>query len=356
MTKKIEQKVKKYSEIINVLNKMESYFNESGINYRKNFMLPTIDSLFKKEIKNNSIFMKKIENNLKIYFTLTSRITKDFLLSKNPIPDHINEPQTTELINRISKKNKNKNLIFGGTFIGDMAIPISKNYKNNKLNNKIHCFEIDTSPLKLLRMNISKNKIKNINVINLALYKKDNSYLNFEIKSDSLTKLISKKKNTSKTGIKTITLDTYCKSKKIDKISLIHLDIEGAELDALKGADRLLSKSKLESPDIVFEYCTYYVSKKYIHPKKSEICNLLKKYGYKIYAIRDFSSNIGKKLKNVEIIDIKDIHLKNVPHCYNVYATKNIENIKKYNLILLKNLHPKLMWHESKKLFWPKNK
>ena len=56
----------------------------------------------------------------------------------------------------------------------------------------------------------------------------------------------------------------------------------------------------------------------------------------------------------VEVIKIDDMHIKNVPHCFNIYATKNESNIKKYNLKLSKNVHPKLLWHESKKYFWPK--
>ena len=237
-----------------------------------------------------------------------------------------------------------------------MAIPISQNYKNTKIDKKIHCFEIDKLPLKLLKMNVSKNKIKNINIVQLALHNLDNAYLDYEKKFDSLTTLIQKKKNFSNKGVKTISLDTFCKSKKINNISLIHLDIEGAELSALKGATQILGRDKLNSPDIIFEYCTYYVSKKYTHPKRSKICQLLNKYGYHIYAIRDFSSNIGKKLRNVEVINIKDMHIKNIPHCFNVFATKNINHLKTYNLIVCKNVHPKLLWHESQKFFWPLRK
>ena len=369
MFKNLDKKIKAFNKIITKLNEIEKHFYESGINYRKNYMLPIIDILFEEEIKKKSIFIKKIKNNLKIYFTLTSRITKDFLLSTENIPDHINEPQTTELINRISKKNTNKHLIFGGAFIGDMAMPISQNYKNTKIDKKIHCFEIDKSPLKLLKMNVSKNRIKNINIVQLALHNLDNVYLDYEIKFDGLTKLTQKNKNFSNKRVKTISLDTFCTSKKINEISLIHLDIEEAEFNALKGATKILGRDKLTAPDIIFEYCTpntYFMNygilptnnlpKKYIHAKNSYICKFLIKFGYHIYAIRDFSSNIGRKLKNVELININDIHIKNVPHCYNIYATKNIDNLKKYNLIICKNVHPKLLRHESKKLFWPLSK
>ena len=78
----LQNKLIKLEKVFFELNKMEKYFNESGINYRKNFMIPFIDQLFELEIKRKSIFIKKIKNNLDIYFTLTSRITKDFLISK----------------------------------------------------------------------------------------------------------------------------------------------------------------------------------------------------------------------------------------------------------------------------------
>ena len=41
-------------------------------------------------------------------------------------------------------------------------------------------------------------------------------------------------------------------------IGLIHLDIEGSELKALKGAKKLLSLPEHEAPELIFEYCTYF--------------------------------------------------------------------------------------------------
>jgi len=247
-----------------------------------------------------------------------------------------------------------------------MAIPVSKLFSNEASSKKLHCFEIDESPLRLLKINISKNNIKNINVNKLALFDQDDVDVIFEMKADSLTSLDKAHKkhfkestpaeDNPKNHVKTMTLNTYCESRKINDISVIHLDIEGGELSALKGANSLISKDSLTSPDIIFEYCNYLLSKREIHPADSDICHYLENFGYHFYAIRDFSSNIGKKLKNIEVIELSDMYIKNVPHCFNIYATKNPNNIKRYKLKVCKGVHPKLLWHEDKKYFWPLNK
>ena len=46
----LQNKLIKLEKVFFELNKMEKYFNESGINYRKNFMIPFIDQLFELEI------------------------------------------------------------------------------------------------------------------------------------------------------------------------------------------------------------------------------------------------------------------------------------------------------------------
>ena len=150
-----DKKIQKFNEIVGFLNDIEKHFNESGINYRKDYLRPIIDILFEEEIKKNTLFKKTIENDLDIYFTLASRIGKDFLASPKKIPDHVNEPQTTELMLRIAKKNKKKDVIFGGAYIGDMAIPVSKLFPNEASSKKLHCFEIDKSPLKLLKKELN---------------------------------------------------------------------------------------------------------------------------------------------------------------------------------------------------------
>ena len=91
----------KKKDFINILNKIEPLFNETGFNYKIKISHPAIEHIFEKEIKNNKILNKTLKNNFKFYFKLDSRITKDFFISSAKHPDHVNEPQTTKLLTKI---------------------------------------------------------------------------------------------------------------------------------------------------------------------------------------------------------------------------------------------------------------
>ncbi len=348
--------LRKKKDLINFLNKTESFFNETGFNYKINISHPLVEHIFKKEIKSNKILNKTLKNNFKLYFKLDSRITKDFFISSSKFPDHVNEPQTTKLLTKILKKNTNLHCILGGAFIGDMAIPLAYILKYNR-DKRIHCFEVDKDAFKLLKKNVRVNKIKCIKANNQAL-SNNNKYLYLNLAGSSLISLTQRKTKYSQ-KYKTTTIDEYCLRNKIELLSFIHLDIENNELLALKGTKKFLSLNKYKSPDIIFEFCNYFHAKNKNFTKKtilnSSIIKFLKKYGYHCYAIRDFSSNIGKSLNNIEIIPIENIFHKPLNYCFNVYCTKNKKNISLYNLKVCKNVNPKLLLHEEKRIHWPKH-
>ena len=342
---------------IKLINKLEALFHESKYNFKKEIAYPIIDDLFKNHIKNKKIFKKKLKNNYEIFYNLNSRITKDFFLSKSKFPDHVTEPQTTKLLSRILKKNLDKHIILGGAFIGDMAIPLAY-YLKNITSKKIHCFECDQESRKMLGINIQANKIQCIKNNYHALNNVNNNlYIN--TLGSSLTSL-SKKKGKYNKKIKSVTIDSYCRNNNIKSVSVIHIDIEGNELNALKGAQKLISAKKSQAPDIIFEYYNYnnFAQKKLgkLSLTNSKIILYLKKYNYYCYAIRDFSSNIGKSLKNIEIIPIDKIYHKQLPYCFNIYCTKDKNNISLYKLKLCNNVNPKLLSFEDKKFHWPIHK
>lgn len=72
------------------------------------------------------------------------------------------------------------------------------------------------------------------------------------------------------------TLDTYAKSNNHVKVHLLKLDIQGSELNALKGAENLLRENKID-----FIFCeTYFIQQYLMQPSFFDISNYLLSFGY----------------------------------------------------------------------------
>ena len=109
------------------------------------------------------------------------------------------------------------------------------------------------------------------------------------------------KNNKSK---KSISIDDYCKINKINFIDLIHIDVEGVENEIIKGSSQMLKNNKIEN--IIFEINSNYVSwKKGLQDTK--IVKLLKKYKFKIYAIRDLHSSFNLDNVKLELLPLENI-------------------------------------------------
>ena len=80
--------------------------------------------------------------------------------------------------------------------------------------------------------------------------------------------------------IRLTTLDAYCQQAKVDQIDLLKLDVEGHELDVLKGAQAMLAKGQIKR--IQFEYGGTYIDARIL---LKDLFDLLLPYGYKIYKI-----------------------------------------------------------------------
>lgn len=74
--------------------------------------------------------------------------------------------------------------------------------------------------------------------------------------------------------VKTQTLDSFCKDKKIKEIDFIHMDVQGAELEVLKGAEKIL-------PNIKAIYLEVSVTELYKdQPLKESVENYLTSQGF----------------------------------------------------------------------------
>jgi len=143
--------------------------------------------------------------------------------------------------------------IDGGANIGFYSILVSKIVGPR---GKVICFEPTDSSYVYLIKNIKINRRKNVIVEKKAISDKDKNVflkINKNSEENSIVKVpkirIKNRKDIIK--IQSITLDSYCKNKKLKKIDLIKLDIEGQELEAIKGSKNIIKNNK--NIKIIFE-------------------------------------------------------------------------------------------------------
>ena len=116
----------------------------------------------------------------------------------------------------------------------------------------------------------------------------------------------------------TVSIDDYCEAGGL-RIGLIQLDIEGAELGALRGARRILAGDR---PHIVFEVHRHYVDWSR-GLAQTEICAFLAELGYTLYAVRDFNSHREMGERPIELVPQDKVYLDGPPHGFNMLAVQD---------------------------------
>jgi FkbM family methyltransferase len=127
-----------------------------------------------------------------------------------------------------------KDFIDCGAYIGDSAIVFEK-YFNPR---KIYAFEPDIENYASLIETIKLNDLKKVVPIKVGVGANEDK-VNFLL-WHSLSKIIS---DNSDNKIEVTTIDKYVTDKSLN-VGLIKMDIEGLELDALKGAKRTINEFK----------------------------------------------------------------------------------------------------------------
>jgi len=154
----------------------------------------------------------------------------------------IYEPQTIEFICKIIKEDKG-NIVHAGTFFGDFLPALSKAAVHS--NQKIWAFEPNIESYRCAQITLLLNSIENVELINAGLGdKQQQQHLQIKDTKGKHVGGASKIVNKEKTGF-TQSIQIECIDDIIplqNKISLIQLDVEGYELQALKGAISTIQK------------------------------------------------------------------------------------------------------------------
>ena len=156
------------------------------------------------------------------------------------------------------KKNltKDKYLVFDvGGNEGQYSTAVYNNFEEGTVT--IHSFEPSKSNFALLKAN-TKN-FKNIHLNNFGLSDKPTSAILYSTDANSGLSSLYKRDLTqfniemnSSEKVELDTIDNYCTKNKINEIDLLKMDIEGNEMNALKGATKILKDKKVNHIQIEF--------------------------------------------------------------------------------------------------------
>jgi FkbM family methyltransferase len=130
--------------------------------------------------------------------------------------------------------------------------------KENSPKAKVIAVEPNPEAFKVLKRNVKLNNLKNVSLVNKAITSRDGK-VRFEIEEGVTEigglKVVGKRKWLDKKMLKKIvvgslTLESLCKKCKVNKIDLLKIDVEGAELEILKSSKNVLNNVK----KVVVEY------------------------------------------------------------------------------------------------------
>lgn len=325
------------ARLIEFLKDAESTLSCPG-SVREDVTGPIVDALHDE----NDEYEKTLSDGTKFRYLYRTKIARDFYMSRDARPSHVWEPQTTKLLLHLAAASKG-DVVVGGAYFGDQAVLVAKRIaKQGRL---VHCFEPNGDQAGMLEQNVAINDLRNVRVHKVGLWSRSDAHLKLE-GFDSFANAIEAPASVD--SFQTVSIDDYRASIGRD-LGLIQIDIEGAELEALRGATATLLETR---PHVVFEVHRSYVDWS-DGLASTEICKLLADLGYSIYAVRDFNTHHEMGDKPVELIPVGKVYLDGPPHGFNMLATCAPEGLVAPEFRIVENVSPKLLAHRDPKLHHP---
>jgi len=196
------------------------------------------------------------------------------------ISDHY-EYKTMNFFRKVSKGNKV--VIDVGAHIGKYTVLAGKLSKG-----KVIAIEASKENFSILKKNIKLNKVRNVIAFNFAVSRFDGTVKLYKPDTSGHNTL-KKIPNVPYEIVKSVSLDSFLRRLKIKKVDLIKIDVEGEEVNVIKGFKRYLSSHKVESLIIEIK-----------NENLTRLRNILNSFGYslqKIEATNYISKPIIKNLK-----------------------------------------------------------
>lgn len=195
-------------------------------------------------------------------------------------------------------------VIDAGGWIGDNALPWA-----NLVGGNGHIVMVEPSPrnLESVRELMKLNGLENVSLVPALLAAGDGS--NFvpvgSIHHSEFVPAVPT--DSQKDTIQSISIDSLSDGLGVVP-TLIHLDVEGMELEALRGAERMLDSAR---PAIIFEW---HIARQEFSP----ILALLKRYDYRVFLINEIPPKCAPDTRNFLAIsadmDVPDLTESLLPH------------------------------------------
>lgn len=209
-------------EIVDILWKKIIFlipYNE----YKKSFLYKTLDFFTENELREQKkqVFIDKYK------FPENTNIENSIFYTKNGL---------SFLSDKITSQIKGESVIDGGGYIGDSALVFCEFNPS-----KVYSFEPVNSLHENLKETLNLNDVeKLVEPIKLGL---SNEKKKVKIFGTNSAASLHTKNGAESQEINTTTIDEFVKEKNI-KVGLIKLDVEGSELEAVKGALETIKKDK----------------------------------------------------------------------------------------------------------------
>jgi FkbM family methyltransferase len=330
------------AEMIRVCQQFEQLPERRFTTVRDDVTGPIVDALH----ADVESVRKELSNGIVFDFHYRSKIARDFVMSTPETPDHVWEPQTTKLLLDLAEHAAH--VLIGGAYFGDQAVLIADRLRGRGL---IHAFEPNVEQAAMLEHNARLNHLDNIRVRMVGLWSDDTSRLRL-VGPDALASSVAASSDEGEPTFATTTIDSYLRQHEIDRLDLIMLDLEGAELAALQGARKQLSLPSGIAPNVVFEVHRSYVDwSAGLH--NTEILRYLASLGYTMFAIRDFQSNYDLRGRPIELVPAETAYLEGPPHGFNVLAIKEPSLVQNDRFLIRPDVSPKLLLHRDPALHHP---
>ena len=214
---------------------------------------------------------KRYDFTKEVNFESCKLLMRPFVLSEIIMVSGFQEPYVKKIIN----VKKGEVFVDVGAHIGTYTIPIAK--KVGEMG-KVVSFEPHPKSIDLLERNIVLNQINNVVLIKHPVSDSIKKVL-FRLSKDPPTSGIeTDDKNESVIEMDAIDLDTALSEQKLTRIDWLKIDVEGKELDVLKGSKNILKKY---SPKIIIEMFnkeTIKESIKILESEGYELKNLYERY------------------------------------------------------------------------------